>query len=80
LTIALAVALPLGIIAAFTRAPHRPACFAARHDRQAMPSFWLGLVLMIVLGLKLQWLRFRARQLGELCDAGVTLALPGFRR
>jgi peptide/nickel transport system permease protein len=57
LSIALLVALPLGIIAAVTegsvvdRAISVVALFG-----QAMPSFWLGLILMIVLGLQLQWL------------------------
>jgi peptide/nickel transport system permease protein len=57
LTIALVVAIPLGIVAAM--------CEGSLLDRgittlalfgQAMPSFWLGLVLIIWLGLRLQWL------------------------
>lgn len=57
LCIALLVAIPLGIIAAMNegtlldRAIGLVSLFG-----QAMPSFWLGLVLIIVLGLKLQWL------------------------
>ena len=57
LTIALLTAIPLGILSAM----HEGAVL----DRviglvaligQAMPSFWLGLMLVIWLGLKLQWL------------------------
>jgi peptide/nickel transport system permease protein len=57
LTIALVVSLPLGILAAMRE--------GTMEDRliglvallgQAMPGFWLGLVLIIVFGLQLQWL------------------------
>jgi peptide/nickel transport system permease protein len=57
LAIALAVAIPLGILSAmregtlFDRAVGLLALFG-----QAMPSFWLGLMLIIYLGLKLQLL------------------------
>jgi peptide/nickel transport system permease protein len=57
LVIALAVSLPLGILAAvrentgFDRLVQMVAVIG-----QAMPSFWLGLILMIVLGLQLGWL------------------------
>jgi len=57
LVIALIVSLPLGILAAvrentgFDRAVQVVALLG-----QAMPSFWLGLLLMIVLGLQLGWL------------------------
>jgi peptide/nickel transport system permease protein len=57
LAIALIVSLPLGILAAvrentgFDRAVQVVALLG-----QAMPSFWLGLLLMITLGLKLGWL------------------------
>jgi len=57
LSIALVVSLPLGILAAvrentgFDRTVQLVALLG-----QAMPSFWLGLVLMIVLGLQLGWL------------------------
>ena len=57
LVIALVVSLPLGILAAvrentgFDRAVQVVALLG-----QAMPSFWLGLILMIVLGLQLGWL------------------------
>lgn len=57
LLIALVVSLPLGILAAvrentgFDRAVQVVALLG-----QAMPSFWLGLILMIVLGLQLGWL------------------------
>jgi peptide/nickel transport system permease protein len=57
LVIALLVSLPLGILAAvrentgFDRAVQVVALLG-----QAMPSFWLGLLLMILFGLKLAWL------------------------
>jgi len=57
LVIALVVSLPLGILAAvrentaFDRAVQVIALLG-----QAMPSFWLGLLLMITLGLQLGWL------------------------
>ena len=57
LAIALVVSLPLGILAAvrentgFDRAVQMVALLG-----QAMPSFWLGLLLMITLGLQLGWL------------------------
>lgn len=57
LSIALLVGLPLGIIAAMREgsAVDRGIGVIALFG-QAMPSFWLGLVLIIVFGLKLQWL------------------------
>jgi len=57
LSIALLVSLPLGILAAvkenttFDRAVQVVALLG-----QAMPSFWLSLILMIVFGLQLGWL------------------------
>jgi ABC-type dipeptide/oligopeptide/nickel transport system permease component len=57
LCIALTTAIPLGILAAM-----REGTLADRGIMlvavigQAMPSFWLGLLLIIWLGLKLQWL------------------------
>ncbi len=57
LVIALVVSLPLGILAAvrentgLDRVVQMVALFG-----QAMPSFWLGLILMITLGLNLGWL------------------------
>ena len=57
LVIALCVSLPLGILAAvrentaFDRVVQMVALLG-----QAMPSFWLGLVLMITFGLQLGWL------------------------
>jgi len=57
LVIALVVSLPLGILAAVRentgvdRAVQMVALLG-----QAMPSFWLGLILMITLGLQLGWL------------------------
>ncbi|MBW8267912.1 ABC transporter permease [Caldovatus aquaticus] len=57
LCIALAVALPLGILAAVRENTwvDRAVMLVALIG-QAMPSFWLGLILMIVLGLRLGWL------------------------
>lgn len=57
LSIALAVAIPLGVIAALREGTmiDRAIGFVALAG-QAMPSFWLGLLLIIVMGLKLQWL------------------------
>jgi peptide/nickel transport system permease protein len=57
LVIALVVSLPLGILAAVREGSwvdRAVALFAM--IGQAMPSFWLGLVLMIVFGLQLGWL------------------------
>ena len=57
LVIALVVSLPLGILAAvrenttLARVVQAVALLG-----QAMPSFWLGLILMITLGLQLGWL------------------------
>ena len=57
IAIALAVALPLGILAAvkqntwIDRAATSIALFG-----QAVPTFWFGLILMILFGLKLGWL------------------------
>ena len=57
LAIALVVSLPLGIIAAVREGSwvDRAVGLVAMIG-QAMPSFWLGLVLMIVFGLQLAWL------------------------
>ena len=57
LGIALAVALPLGVISALRegRPIDRLISLVALLG-QAMPSFWLGLVLMITFGLHLGWL------------------------
>ncbi|MBR0649676.1 ABC transporter permease [Roseomonas terrae] len=57
LAIALVVSLPLGIIAAVREGTwiDRVVALIAMIG-QAMPSFWLGLVLMIVFGLQLAWL------------------------
>jgi peptide/nickel transport system permease protein len=57
LSLALLISIPMGILAAvrentnFDRAVQMVALVG-----QAMPSFWLGLVLMIVFGLSLGWL------------------------
>ena len=57
LVMALVVALPLGIIAAVRENSwvDRSVMMVALIG-QAMPSFWLGLILMVVLGLNLGWL------------------------
>jgi peptide/nickel transport system permease protein len=57
LAIALGVAIPLGIVAALREgsALDRAIGLLAVLG-QAMPSFWLGLLLVIWVGLKLQWL------------------------
>jgi ABC-type dipeptide/oligopeptide/nickel transport system permease component len=57
LVIALSVALPLGILAAMREgsATDRGIMLVALLG-QAMPGFWLGLILIVVFGLDLQWL------------------------
>ena len=57
LCFALLIALPLGVVAALNegRAVDRLAMLVALLG-QAMPSFWLALLLIIGLGLRLQWL------------------------
>jgi peptide/nickel transport system permease protein len=57
LSIALVIALPLGVIAALNegRLIDRVISLVALLG-QALPSFWLGLMLMITLGLYLGWL------------------------
>jgi len=57
LAIALVVSLPLGILAAVREntALDRAVLVVALIG-QAMPSFWLGLLLMVTLGLQLGWL------------------------
>lgn len=57
LAIALVVSLPMGILAAVREGSwvDRAVGLVAMIG-QAMPSFWLGLVLMIVFGLQLAWL------------------------
>ncbi len=57
LGIALIVAIPLGILAAMYEATILDrAIMMIAVIGQAMPSFWLGLSLVILLGLRLQWL------------------------
>jgi peptide/nickel transport system permease protein len=57
LVIALVVSLPLGILAAVNEnTPFDRAVQVVALIGQAMPSFWLGLTLMIVFGLTLGWL------------------------
>jgi len=57
LAIALLVALPLGILAAVREgsAMDRGIMMVALLG-QAMPGFWFGLVMIVLLGLRLQWL------------------------
>src|SRR5260370_3103657 len=57
LAIALVVALPLGILAAVREgsAMDRGIMMVALLG-QAMPGFWFGLVMIVLLGLELQWL------------------------
>ena len=79
LMIALAVALPLGILAALHEggAIDRAASLVATVG-QAMPSFWLGLVLMITLGLELQLLPISGTGSWEnYVMPGVALAFTG---
>jgi ABC-type dipeptide/oligopeptide/nickel transport system permease component len=57
LTIALLVALPLGILAAVREGSAVDRCIMlVALLGQAMPGFWLGLVLIIMFGVGLQWL------------------------
>lgn len=57
LCIALLTAIPLGILAAMAEGSLLDrAIMMIAVIGQAMPSFWLGLTLVIVLGLRLQWL------------------------
>src|SRR5258708_29656855 len=57
LVIALAVSLPLGILAAVRENTALDRCVQmVALLGQAMPSFWLGLILMITFGLQLGWL------------------------
>ncbi len=57
LVIALVVSLPLGILAAVNEnTPFDRGVQVVALLGQAMPSFWLGLILMIVFGLQLGWL------------------------
>jgi len=57
IAIALAVALPLGILAAvYQNTIVDRLVTSIALVGQAMPTFWFGLILMIVFGLKLGWL------------------------
>ena len=57
LAIALAMSLPLGILAAVRENTIADRCVQVfTLIGQAMPSFWLGLILMITFGLHLGWL------------------------
>lgn len=60
MTVALLIALPAGVVAAARRG--RPADYGTMLFSVlgvAMPNFWLGLVLIIVFGLNLDWLPIR---------------------
>jgi len=57
LTIALAVAIPLGTLAAvFENRPADRIIMMVALIGQAMPSFWLALLMMVMFGLYLNWL------------------------
>jgi peptide/nickel transport system permease protein len=57
LAFALATAIPLGIVAAMREGTLLDRAIGSiTLIGQAMPSFWLGLLLIITFGLKLQWL------------------------
>ena len=57
LVIALAISLPMGVLAAVRENTWADrAVQAVALLGQAMPSFWLGLILMVTLGLQLGWL------------------------
>lgn len=57
LSIALLVALPLGVSSALHEGrPIDRLTSVVAIISQAMPSFWLGLILVITLGLRLGWL------------------------
>jgi ABC-type dipeptide/oligopeptide/nickel transport system permease component len=57
LIIALATALPLGILAAMREGSAADRCIMlVALIGQAMPGFWLGLILIVLFGLNLQWL------------------------
>jgi peptide/nickel transport system permease protein len=73
LTIALLVSLPLGIVAAVREgsATDRGVMLVALVG-QAMPGFWLGLILIIVFGLHLQWLPISG------ADTWQGYVMPGF--
>src|SRR4030081_889000 len=73
LAIALLVALPLGILAAVREgsATDRGIMMVALLG-QAMPGFWLGLVLIVVFGLGLQWLPISG------VDTWQSYVMPGF--
>jgi peptide/nickel transport system permease protein len=57
LVIALLTALPLGILAAMREGSATDRCIMlVALIGQAMPGFWLGLILIVLFGLNLQWL------------------------
>jgi peptide/nickel transport system permease protein len=73
LVIALLIALPLGILAAMNEGrPFDRAIMMVAVIGQAMPSFWLGLVLVIWLGVKMQLLPISG------VDTWDGYVLPGF--
>jgi ABC-type dipeptide/oligopeptide/nickel transport system permease component len=62
LTIALAVAFPLGILAAVRRGSWWDrACMALALVGQSVPAFWLGLMLILIVAVELRWLPVSGR-------------------
>jgi len=57
MVVTLVVALPLGILAALRRDSLLDvAASTAALTGQAMPTFWLGIIFILIFGLRLQWL------------------------
>lgn len=57
MTLAITVAIPIGIIAALRRGtPFDGGVMIFAIVGQSMPSFWLGIMLILIVGLQLKWL------------------------